>query len=201
MRRQAVLLSALCLALATTPAAAQSAKPKPNATPGFSPFAASSSKEPIAIEADRLEVFDKEQRAVYTGNVVVRQGDTTMKSANMIVFYDRAPQPGGQARPAEGEGQAALRKVEARGGVSVSSKTQVATGNEGVYDRAQNRIILTGNVALSDGPNITTGERLVYDLTKGVAVIERGATTRVKGMFVPADADKTANTAKPAKQN
>lgn len=199
MTKTFILSAAVLLSLGCAGAAAQNQKPK-QANAGFAPFAGTSSKEPIAIEADRLEVFDKEQRAVYTGNVVVRQGDTTMKSAHMVVFYDRAPDSaGGAPQPnAQGESQTSLRKVEARGGVSVTSKTQVATGNEGVYDRAENRIVLTGNVALSDGPNVTTGEKLVYDLASGIAVIERGGSTRVKGLFMPSDSDKKD---KPAKTN
>jgi lipopolysaccharide export system protein LptA len=167
------------------------------------------SKEPISIEADRLEVFDKEQRAVYYGNVVVKQGDTTMKAATMVVFYDRAatdkgaaeskPAAGAQAGAGDGANQgAALRKVEAKGGVTVTSKTQVATGNEGTYDRQLNKIVLSGNVALSDGPNVTKGEKLVYDLGSGVAQIERGSNSRVQGLFVPSDGDAKP---KPGKTN
>src|SRR5215204_6434756 len=47
-----------------------------------------SNKEPIKIDADRLDVFDKEQRAVFTGNVVVVQGETTMRCSTLTVFYE-----------------------------------------------------------------------------------------------------------------
>jgi lipopolysaccharide export system protein LptA len=187
---------ALAVILTTAPGAAfaQAAKPdaKKSAVPGFG----SNSKEPIQIDADRLEVFSKEQRAVYTGNVVAVQGDTTIKSATMIVFYDRqqdrAAAGGAQAQQAaaagQGEGGTQLRRVEAKGGVTVISKDQVATGNDGVFDRASNKIVLTGNVALSQGDNVTKGEKLVYDTETGVALVESGPSAgRVKGFFVPGD--------------
>jgi lipopolysaccharide export system protein LptA len=170
------------------------------ASPGFG----TASKEPIQIDADRLEVFSKEQRAIYSGNVIAVQGDTTIKSAQMIVFYDRQSSPSGQsaAQPAaaEGEGGTALRRVEAKGGVTVISKDQVATGNEGVFDRSSNKIVLTGNVALSQGENVTKGEKLIYDTETGIAIVESGATAaggRVRGVFVPGE-DKGGVTAKPA---
>ena len=174
------------------PAAKPDAKSdRKSAVPGFG----RNSKEPIQIDADRLEVFSKEQRAVYTGNVVAVQGDTTIKSATMIVFYDRQQDraaAGGaqaqQAAAAQTEGGTQLRRVEAKGGVTVISKDQVATGNDGVFDRASNKIVLTGNVALSQGDNVTKGEKLIYDTETGVALVESGASNgRVKGFFVPGD--------------
>ena len=73
-------------ALAQTPTAARAA-------PGMGTFG-SGSKEPISIESDHLEVFDKEQKAIYSGSVVVVQGETTMKSGRMVVFYVRTTSDG-----------------------------------------------------------------------------------------------------------
>ncbi|MHB2167390.1 lipopolysaccharide transport periplasmic protein LptA [Alsobacter sp. R-9] len=214
MIRPIHLAAALAVILAAVapgaPALAQAQKKAAGGPPGFG----SNSKEPIQIDADKLEVFSKEQRAVYSGNVIAVQGETTIKSATMIVFYDRQNQtPAGQpasgqaaASPtADGEGGTALRRVEAKGGVTVISKDQVATGNEGVFDRQSNKIILTGNVALSQGENVTKGEKLVYDTETGVAVVESGATApggRVRGVFVPGEDKKDAKPgAKPAQQD
>ncbi|WP_406855999.1 LptA/OstA family protein [Alsobacter sp. KACC 23698] len=190
------LALAMAVALAAGPSAAWAQQPKKSAgLPGFG----TNSKEPIKIDADRLEVFNKEQRAVYTGNVVAIQGDTTIKCPTMIVYFERqnrngaagaAATAGAGAQPAaapanaegEQEGGTSLKRVEAKGGVTVISKDQIATGNEGVFDRGSNRIILTGNVALSQGENVTKGDKLVYNTESGVAVVEGG---RVKGFFVP----------------
>ena len=142
-----------------------------------------SSKAPIAIDADQLQVFDKEQRAVYTGNVVVVQGETTMKAAHMTVYYERANQDQQPAEPGTANpGGAALRRVEAKGGVVITSKDQVAKGDNGILDRENDRMILTGNVSLSQGDNITRGERLFYNLTTGIATVEGG---RVRSVLVP----------------
>ena len=66
------------------------------------------------------------------------------------------------------------------------SKTQVATGDSGAYDKAQNKVWLIGNVTLSDGGNVTKGDKLTYDLTTGQATVDTGpAANRVKGLFIP----------------
>ena len=199
-------VAAFAQATTAKPAAAPAAKDKKaGAVPGFG----SNSKEPIQIDADKLEVFSKEQRAVYTGNVVAVQGDTTIKAPTMIVFYDRqgdkpsaekASTDAGAEASSEGGGTS-LRRVEAKGGVSVVSKDQVATGNDGVFDRAANKIILTGNVALSQGENVTKGQKLVYDTETGVAVVESGGSAatngRVRGVFVPGSDEKADKKGKP----
>src|SRR5260370_34558687 len=62
-------------------------------------FPGTSSKEPISIDADKLVYYDKEHKAVYSGNVVVIQGDTKMTCSAMSVFLDHAPATGGAAPP------------------------------------------------------------------------------------------------------
>lgn len=158
-----------------------------------------SSKEPIQIDADSLEVLDQEQRAIYKGNVIVKQGETTMKAAKVIVYYDRrggtplgtkvtsAAQPSAPQSPASPD-NTALKKVEAEGGVAIFSRDQVATGEHGVYDRSTDIVTLTGNVTLSKGPNVTRGQKLVYNVGTGIATMEAGTSGgRVSSSFTPND--------------
>ena len=178
----AILLAGVLAASAQTPVA----KRAPGGTGTFG----SGSKEPISVEADHLEVFDKEKRAVYSGNVVVVQGESTMKSGKMIVFYandgqEGTSQPAQNAAPALGNGNS-LRRLETYEGTTIVSKDQIAVGNQGVYDKETNRMILTGNVALTQNGNVTKGEKLVYDLNTGVAVVEAAPNSgRVKSLLVP----------------
>ena len=150
------------------------------------------SKDPIAIEADALEVFDKEQRAVYSGNVVVTQGETVMKAQKMVIFYAK-PANSAASQPAPGtpDGDTTVRRVEADGNVVILDKEQVATGDHGVYENATDIMTLTGNVALSKGQNVTKGTKLVYNLGTGVANVDAGASGRVSSTFVPSEKPKT----------
>ena len=61
----------------------------PNAMQGFS----QNRDQPIQIEAASLEMRDKKKEATFAGNVKVVQGDTTMTSKSLVVFYDSGPAP------------------------------------------------------------------------------------------------------------
>lgn len=163
------------------------------------------SKEPIKIDADKLDVLDKENKAVFTGKVVAVQGETTVRCSVMTVFYEgRGGGAGGAGAaratapvpaPAAGGGQSndsSIKRIECTGPVTVVSKTQAATSDNAVFDRANNVVIMTGNVALNDGPNITRGEKLTYNTVTGVANVETNRGGRVQGFFVP-----NSETAKP----
>lgn len=167
-------------------------------------------KEPIKIDADRLDVFDKEGRAVFAGNVVAVQGDSTMRCSALTVLYEQgrvAAAAGGTiatggsapaAEPAKAAarganplsgGDNAIRKINCKGPVTIVSKTQVATGDNAEFDRAANKVVLVGNAALSDGPNVTRGERVAYDINTGIANVVGG---RVRALIVPGSQSKTA---------
>lgn len=152
-----------------------------------------SNKEPIKIDADRLDVFDKEGRAVFAGNVVAVQGDSTMKCSLLTVFYEagRGASAAGQAGRETAQanplgGDSAIRKINCKGPVTIVSKTQVATGDNAEFDRTRNKVLLIGNAALNDGPNVMRGERVAYDLNTGIANLEGGGQGgRVRALIVP----------------
>ena len=78
---------------------ADAAAEKPSgASESVAIFPGTSSKEPISIDANKLVYYDKERKAVYSGNVVVIQGDTKMTCSAMTVFLDRAPTQGAPAQ-------------------------------------------------------------------------------------------------------
>jgi lipopolysaccharide export system protein LptA len=182
------------------------------------------SKEPISIDANKLNYYDKEQKAVYTGNVVAIQGDSKLTCSVLTIFLAKTDAPAASApaataatvAPAAATGSSQVKHMEAAGPVTVVSKTQVATGDRGTYDKEQNKVWLFDNVTLSDGGNVTKGDKLTYDLTTGEAIVEAGHDgPRVQALFIqgssgPAtdSADKSAkkepttaaNDKKPAKK-
>jgi lipopolysaccharide export system protein LptA len=184
---------------------AQAAVNKP--TPGSPLLPGSNSKEPVSIEADKLVYFDKEQKAIYSGNVVIIQGDTKLTCSTMTIHMEKAEAAGAPAAkvadagPASATQSSHVSHMDCAGPVTVLSKTQTATGDSAVYDKPQNKIWLIGHVTLSDGGNVTKGDKLTYDLTSGQATVDTGATSgRVKGLFLPGSSDGAA-AAKPKAPN
>jgi lipopolysaccharide export system protein LptA len=186
----------LLAALAPLQAQAQnSMQGVPNAMQGFS----QNRDKPIQIEAASLEVRDKTKEATFSGKVKVVQGDTTMSSKSLVVFYDQGPSPEQQpAAPKKGTkaapgapiqsatpgpgGSSSIKRLEARGGVVVTQKDQVVTGDLAVFDTRANSITMSGGVVLTQCKNVLRGDRLVVDMTTGVSRVE--SDTRVQALFI-----------------
>jgi lipopolysaccharide export system protein LptA len=199
-------LAAIGAALVYSSSAGAAAEKPSSPNESAAIFPGTSSKEPISIDADKLVYYDKEKKAVYSGNVVVIQGETKMTCSAMTVFLDHPPtqgaaSPSKEAAPPSTSGQsgpsadsAGVRHLDAAGPVTVVSKTQVATGDSGSYDKVEGKVRLIGHVTLSDGQNVTKGDKLTYDLKNGQATVDTSAKSgRVHGQFVPksgADATK-----------
>src|SRR6202162_6484565 len=159
--------------------------------------------QPVQIEAASLEVRDKNKTATFSGDVQVVQGDTTMKCQKLVVFYGQEvgigqggakagpPKPDTKPALAGPKGAQNIRRIEARGGVTVITKDQNASGDLGVYDLAAKTITLTGNVVVSQGQNVIHGERVVVGTATGNARVESnnqgggGTPSRVRALIQP----------------
>lgn len=174
---------------AAPPATAQPARPAAAPAQPGAPNAAGGSG-PITIDADRLEVLDKDKRAIFTGNVVAVRGDMTVRSSAMTVFYDGDLAGGqGQVKPSaapSGSNQS-VRRIEMTGKVFFNQRDQQATGDNAVYERATETLVLTGNVVLTQCQNVVTGPRLVVNLRTNQAQVEGAPGSRVRSIIVPGD--------------
>src|SRR5205807_6077543 len=127
--------------------------------------------------------------ATFSGNVKVVQGDTTMTSKSLVVFYDQGSPPAPAAasqKAAKGTpiqsatpgpgGASSIKRLEARGNVVVTQKDQVVTGETAVFDTRTNLITMLGGsggqVVLTQCQNVLRGDRLLVDMTTGVSRVE-----------------------------
>lgn len=129
------------------------------------------SNSPVDVQADRIEVQDRADRAIFSGNVVATQGNMTMNAARVTVVYTN-------------NGGVDVQRMEATGGVRLHTPSETATGNVGLYDVDRRLVTLIGNVHLTQGQNRVQGGRLVLDLNSHRAVLTGGGQTgRVSGRF------------------
>jgi lipopolysaccharide export system protein LptA len=171
----------------------------PNAMQGFT----QNRDQPIQIESNSLEMRDKKKEATFAGNVKVVQGDTTMTSKTLVVFYEQSQAPGA-APPAGGAkagsaakaapppmqsstpgpgGASSIKRLEAHGNVVVTQKDQVVTGETAIFDTKTNLITMLGGVVLTQGKNVLRGDRLLVDMTTGVSRVESDSG-KVQGLFI-----------------
>ena len=135
----------------------------PTVAPGpVSALRGHNSNAPVDVAADRIEVQERADRAMFAGNVHVTQGELTLDTSRLTVAYSSG-------------GGIQIRRLDASGGVTVKSPSEVARGNFGVYDLDRKLITLIGDVRLDRGESRINGSRLVIDLTTGRAVIDGGA--------------------------
>lgn len=131
------------------------------------------SNAPVDVAADRIELQDRADRAVLTGNVDVRQGDLTLRAGRLIVAYSRT-------------GGTEIQRLDASGGVTVTSPSETARSQFGVYDLDRRLITMIGDVVLTRNGSEVRGGRLVIDLDSGRATMDGSAVSgggRVTGRF------------------
>ena len=132
-------------------------------------------EQPIEIVADSLEVHQSDNLAIFKGSVLATQGDLKMVANDVTVFYDNAA---GGLDPT-------IARIDATGEVKITSSSERAEGDWGIYDVKGRLITMGGNVLLQRGETIIVGERLELDLVTGITKIdgESQDQDRVKGTF------------------
>ena len=120
------------------------------------------SNAPVDVAADRIEVQDRADRAVFAGNVKARQGELTLDTARLTLAYT------------SGDG-IKINRLDASRGVVVTSPSETARGNFAVYDLDRKLITLVGEVRLAREGSTINGSRLLIDLNTGRAVMDGGA--------------------------
>jgi len=143
-----------------------------------------SGREAIQIDANEMEMRDREGIAIFTGDVSVTQGERILRAGKMIVHYKKpeAKEPQGENEDRGGGlGSTGIEKLEVSDKVYVKTGTQIATGDAGVFDAKANTMVMTGEkVVLVDGDNVATGCKLTAHMDTGRAILESctAASTR-----------------------
>jgi lipopolysaccharide export system protein LptA len=123
---------------------------------------------PVDFAADRIEVQDRADRAVFSGNVVARQAQLTLNAGRVTIAYSNAS-------------NVEIQRIDASGGVTVKSPSETARGQFAIYDLRRRLITVIGGVTLTRGESVIRGGRLVLDLQSGRAVMDGGTSARPGG--------------------
>jgi len=128
---------------------------------GVSALKGHNSHAPIDLSADRAEAQDRADRAIFAGNVVVRQDELTLRTARLTIAYAST-------------GGIDINRIDASGGVVVTSPSETARGNFATYDLDAGLITMIGDVRLERQGSSLDGGRLVIDLNTGRATMDGG---------------------------
>lgn len=126
---------------------------------------------PVEVTSDNLAVDQETGTAVFTGNVVIGQGEMRLSAPQVLVVYDEA--------------QSAIERMEATGGVTLVSGPDAAESDRADYSITDGVIVMTGNVLLDQGPNALSADRMTVQLNDGTAQM----SGRVKTIIQPSGGD------------
>lgn len=110
---------------------------------------------PIEVSAESLSVSQNDGSALFTGNVVIGQGEMRLSAPRVLVFYT--------------ENQNGVERLEATGGVTLVNGDQAAEADKAQYEVNRGTILMTGNVLLTQGANTLVSDSMDVDLEGGTA--------------------------------
>ena len=123
----------------------------------------------------KLEFHSKDKTAFVEGNAVAIQDDKKVTADRFTASFQDGP-----------DGKLQVKKVVAEGNVVITTKTEVAQANRGVYDHQSGIAQMIGQVKLTRGDSQLNGDRAEVNLKTGVSrLLASRSGGRVRGLFVP----------------
>ena len=124
---------------------------------------------PVEVTADNLNVNQADGTAIFTGNVLIGQGEMRLSAPRVLVVYN--------------EDQSRIKRLEATGGVTLVSGEDAAEAQQANYNMDNGVIEMQGDVLLVQGPQALTGDRMYVDTRAGTARV----SGRVKTILQPSE--------------
>jgi len=131
---------------------------------------------------DTLEYWETQQLAVARGDAVAVRDDDRIQADELTAEFADGP-----------DGEQEMRRMGARGDVVITTPSEVAHGDEGVYDVETGIATLSGNVRLTQGDTQLNGDFAEVDMETGVSRLlsrsggEGEGGGRIRGLLVPRD--------------
>ncbi|MEP1767325.1 MAG: LptA/OstA family protein [Sulfitobacter sp.] len=121
---------------------------------------------PVEVSSDELTVDQATGAAIFTGNVVIGQGEMRLSAQRVLVVY-RATSDG-------------IAKMEATGGVTIVSGPDAAESQRADYSIDDGTIVMQGNVLLAQGKSALSADKMTIHLRDGTARMTGNVRTRLQ---------------------
>lgn len=132
------------------------------ATPAFA-------QQKVNITADKFNLDEQTNTAVFTGNVVVVHPTVTVWAPKVVATYGAG-------------GTTDIKTFEATGDVRLKTDEQTATGQRAVFTPGDQLMRLTGNVVVVNASGTVNADELVVNLATNVSTFT-STNGRVTGVF------------------
>jgi lipopolysaccharide export system protein LptA len=148
---------------------------------------------PLRITAARLEADQQTGTIIFSGQVKALYGEATLYSDKLMVYLKKppaTPPTGGQAGSAQADqsplgdlGAGKIDRIVAKGNVKVVQGDRVASGNEAIYYKDRDEVVLLGNPQLWQAENTLKGERIIFNLKTNKVMVESSPQRRVEALL------------------
>lgn len=122
---------------------------------------------------ESLEYWQDKSIAVARGDATIIQQDRRLRAGVLTAFVNRNA----------ASGKSEVTRIDATGGVHISTPSDIVRGREGVYDVAKEQITLCGNVKITRGGNQLNGECATVDMRTGRSRMD-GGKDKVKALIL-----------------
>ncbi len=135
---------------------------------------------PIHITADKMVNDAKKRTVIFTGNVRVVQGETTISADNMVLYYG----DGDSGTSTGTSGGNNIDTIEARGNVRIEMDNRIAESDKAVYTTKNKLLVLSGPGAkVISGPDVIEGSVITFDRETGNVKIVGDGDNQVKAII------------------
>jgi len=148
---------------------------------------------PLQVTAARLEADQTKGIVIFSGSVKAVHGDATLYSDELRVYFKPKPEPPkGAAKPPQEKadqsplgdvGAEKIDRIVAKGNVRMVQEDRVATGDEAIYYKDRDEVVLTGNPQLWRAENTLKGERIIFNLATNKVLVESSPQRRVEALL------------------
>ncbi|MBH67099.1 MAG: hypothetical protein CMM58_01980 [Rhodospirillaceae bacterium] len=126
--------------------------------------------------SESLEYWEKKKIAIARGKATATRGDKTIGANVLTVQFESGPKDSIRAT-----------RMDAIGGVKITTADEIAIGNEGVYDVIGGVVTLTGDVKITRGKSQLNGSVAEVNLQTGVSRLVSNkkleSRQKVRGLF------------------
>ncbi|MDH3233291.1 MAG: hypothetical protein OEQ29_07175 [Alphaproteobacteria bacterium] len=132
-------------------------------------------KEKITAN-QKIEYRTRQKMAIVVGNAIAFKDDKKVRADRFTAFFANGK-----------DGKLEIQRVIAEGNVVITTPTEVATADRGIYNHKSGIAQLVGSVRLTRGDNQLNGDRAEVNLKTGVSrlLATRGRDGRVRVLVVP----------------
>lgn len=131
---------------------------------------------PVEITAQQLSVDQADGTAIFSGDVLIGQGDMRLSADRVLVVYGAGDETTRRR----------IERLEASGTVLMTLGAEAAEAQEAIYTIDTAQVVMTGNVLLTQGGSAIAGQRLTVDLGRGTGTM----AGRVRTVFQPDGGDQ-----------